>query len=77
MTFAERRAKLVKLAEIAGLPNVADLVERAAYEPTAPGICSNQGCDYSREVQPDQDRGWCEVCGASTVKSSLVLANLI
>ena len=77
MTFTERRAKLLKLAEIAGLPNVADLVDRAAHEPTAPGICSNQGCKYSCDVEPDQDRGWCEVCGASTVKSSLVLANLI
>lgn len=77
MTFEERRAKLVKLAEIAGLPAVVDLVERAAHEPTAPGICSNHGCNYSREVPADQDHGWCVECGTRTVKSSLVLADLI
>lgn len=77
MTLTERREKLLKLARIAGLPNVPDLLERAAYELTAPGICINEGCDYSCDVERDQDRGWCEACGAGTVKSALVLADLI
>jgi hypothetical protein len=25
------------------------------------GICTNDGCKYTVEVEPDQDRGWCEV----------------
>jgi hypothetical protein len=34
-------------------------------------------CDYATEVEPDQDRGWCESCGTNTVKSALILAGLI
>ena len=42
-----------------------------------PGICMNSGCDYTVEVEPDQDRGYCERCGTQTVKAALVLAGII
>jgi len=28
-------------------------------------------------MEPDQDRGWCEVCGTNTVASTLVLGGFI
>jgi hypothetical protein len=43
----------------------------------SPGICMNTGCDYTNDVELDQDRGWCERCGAQTVQSALILACLI
>jgi len=43
----------------------------------SPAICMNDGCDYTAEMEPDQDRGWCEACGTNTVASALILAGLI
>jgi hypothetical protein len=37
----------------------------------------NAGCDYTAEMEPDQDRGWCEVCNTNSMKSALVLAGII
>ena len=34
-------------------------------------------CSYITEMEPDQDRGYCEACGGNTVVSALVLAGLI
>ena len=34
-----------------------------------PGICMNPDCDYTIEVEPDQNEGWCEECNSNTVKS--------
>ena len=41
----------------------------------APAICTN--CGYTTEMEPDQDRGWCESCEKNTVKSGLILAGMI
>lgn len=73
----ERRAKLAKLAEIEGFANPDELIAASVHDSVSPGICSRSGCDYSCEVEPDQDRGWCEECRAQTVQSALVLAELI
>jgi hypothetical protein len=37
----------------------------------------NTGCHYTTEVEPDQSRGYCEVCGTQTVKAALILAGII
>jgi len=42
-----------------------------------PSICMNEGCDYTTDMEPDQDRGWCEECKTNTVKSALVLYRII
>jgi len=47
------------------------------YQWAKKGICTNDGCDYTTDVEPDQDRGWCEVCGTNLVKSAPVLAGII
>jgi hypothetical protein len=54
-----------------------DMLEHATFDSVAPAICSNEGCDYSTEMEPDQDRGWCEECGTNTVVSCLILAGII
>ncbi len=73
----ERRAKLERLAEIEGFEDVEALLEAAAFDSVSPGICVDAGCEYTCEVEPDQDAGYCEGCGRQTVRSALVLAGLI
>jgi len=69
--------KLQQLAEIEGFPDTDTLLESTINDDVVPGICTEKGCDYTCSVEPDSDRGYCEVCQAQTVKSCLVLAGLI
>ena len=73
----ERRAKLAKLAEIEGFESTDELLADAVYDSVCPGICTRLECDYTCEVEPDQDEGYCEDCQARTVQSALMLAGLI
>ncbi len=77
LSASERRAKLAKLVEIEGFGSPDELIEASVHDSVSPGICSRPGCDYSCEVEPDQDRGWCEECRAQTVQSALILAELV
>ena len=69
--------KLDRLLAIEGYDDVVDLFAEVLSDSVSPGICINPGCDYTTEVEPDQDRGWCENCRTNTVKSALILAGLI
>ena len=71
------RSKFAQLVEIEGFASTEELLEAASYDSVSPGICTRDGCDYTAEVEPDQDRGWCEECESATVKSALVLAGLV
>ena len=73
----KQRLKLDKLIEIEGFPNVEALLEATITDSVSPAICMNDGCSYSAEMEPDQDRGWCEECGTNSMKSALVLAGII
>ena len=76
MTRKASKAKLLEtLANDWGADSVEDLLKLATLDSVAPGICPV--CEYTTEVEPDQDRGWCEVCDKGTVQSCLVLAGLI
>jgi hypothetical protein len=68
--------KLAELAEQSGL-SIEEMLGQAVFDSVSPGICINDGCDYTTEVEPDQNRGWCEVCRTNTVQSALILAGLI
>lgn len=72
----DKEAKLEKLAEIEGL-SIDGLLEHATFDSQASGICTNPGCDYTTHTEPDQDAGYCERCKTLTVKSCLVLADVI
>jgi len=69
-------SKLDKLAEVEG-KTVDDLLQDAVIREDCKGICMNEGCDYTTEVEPDQQAGYCEVCGTKTVKSACVLAGIM
>lgn len=68
--------KLKKLIEVEGYDDDAALIADAALGSVSPAICMNVGCDYTAEMEPDQDRGWCEACGSNSMKSALVLAGI-
>ena len=72
-----RRAKLEQLVEFEGYEGLDELLAASIADSVSPAICLNDGCDYTAEMEPDQDRGWCEVCGTNTVASALVLAGII
>jgi hypothetical protein len=72
-----RRAKLDKLIEIEGFESADALFAAVISDSVSPAICLNDCCDYTAEMEPDQDRGWCEACGTNTVVSALVLAGLV
>ena len=77
LSDSEREAKLQKLAELEGFDTVEAMFDAEVHDSVCPGICINQGCDYTTEVAPDQRKGYCENCGTQTVKSCLVLERLI
>lgn len=69
--------KLMKLCDLEGFKRVRDLLQASVADSICPAICMTEGCDYTTEMEPDQDRGYCEACGGNTVTSALVLAGLI
>jgi hypothetical protein len=80
MTEEMRRAKLAKLIEYEGFDDENSLFAAAIADSASPAICcnpDNPACDYTAEMEPDQDRGYCEACGANTMVAALVLGGLI
>jgi len=69
--------KLELLASIEGYDDSQELLEASVTNSVCPGICINEGCDFTTGIEPDCEDGWCEECETATVKSCLVLANLI
>jgi hypothetical protein len=73
-------ARLAKLVEIEGFEDETALFAAAMSDSVCPAICCNPDnpeCDYTAEMEPDQDRGWCEVCERGTLVSGLVLGGII
>jgi hypothetical protein len=77
IALSNKAAKLMKLCEVEGFTSLDDLLQVAATDSVCPAICMTEGCDYATEMEPDQDQGYCEVCGGNTVTSALVLAGFI
>jgi hypothetical protein len=74
--LSHKAAKLMTLCEIEGFNSLDDFLQAAATRSLCPAICMTEGCDYTTEMEPDQDQGFCETCGGNTVTSALVLAGL-
>jgi len=63
-----RAAKLAKLIEIEGFEDENALYSASMSDSVCPAICcnpDNPACDYTAEMEPDQDRGWCGARSAS------------
>ncbi|QIG95534.1 hypothetical protein [Bradyrhizobium sp. 6(2017)] len=76
--LSNKAVKLMKLCDLKGFESLDDLLLLAAFtDSVCPAICMTEGCDYTADMEPDQDEGFCEACGGNTVTSALVLAGLI
>ncbi|MHA1790247.1 MAG: hypothetical protein ACTSXT_13625 [Candidatus Helarchaeota archaeon] len=69
--------KAEKLAEEYGYDNPFDLLSSYANESILPGICMNKYCDYTVEVEPDCNNGFCPKCKTKSVQSIMVLFDII
>lgn len=65
-------SKVQSLLDAEGMKE-SEFLEAFAFDSVIPGICMTEGCDYTSDVEPDQDRGWCEECNKPTVKCGLML----
>ena len=73
---ALRKAKLAKLLEIEGYERVEDLIEAVFSDSVSPAICMNEDCNFTCEMEPDQDAGYCEECRTNSMKAAPVLAGI-
>ena len=65
----EKRRKLRELARSGGHASVVEMFKACATDSVSPAICTERDCSYVTEMEPDQDRGYCEACGGNTVVS--------
>ena len=77
IVLSNRAAKLMRLCEIEGFRTIEEILFASITDSVCPAICMTEGCDYTTEMESDQDAGYCERCGGNTVTSALVLAGLI
>ncbi len=70
---------LALLAEQFGYESGLDLIVHYAMESVVPAICTSLDCEgeYSEELEPDCDGGFCNYCGQSSMVSCMVLAGVI
>jgi hypothetical protein len=73
----EARAKLARLLEIEGYETVKELASVILSDSVSPAICVNEDCNFTCEMEPDQDAGYCEECRTNSMQSALILAGLI
>ena len=71
------KAKLATLIESEGFENNMDFIEAFITDSVCPAICMNEDCDYTCNLEPDQDEGWCDECGTHSMQSGLLLMGLI
>jgi hypothetical protein len=72
-----RQRKLATLFDAEGFDTLESLAQAVVGDSVSPAICMNEVCNYTCEMEPDQDRGWCEECGTNSMQSALVIAGLI
>jgi hypothetical protein len=77
IVLSEKGAKLMKLCDAEGLKGIDDLLALSVADSVCPAICMTEGCDHIAPMESDQDEGYCDACGGSTMVSALVLADLI
>jgi hypothetical protein len=77
ITAEDKRAKLAKLIEIEGFSSIEELAQAVLSDSVSPAICMNEECNFTCEMEPDQDAGYCEECHTNSMQSALILAGLI
>lgn len=75
MTTETDKAKLHQLMENEGYASLDELFEASVFDSLCPSIC--KFCDYTEDMEPDQNAGWCPECNTNSVVSALILGGLI
>ena len=75
--LSDGQQKLAKLVEIKGYDSADELLRAVFSDAVSPAICMRESCNFTCEMEPDQDRGWCEECQANTMKAAPFLAGII
>lgn len=68
--------KIDQLLESEGL-TLDEFLDTYAIASVVPGICTNEDCDYTCDVEPDCCNEWCECCETQSVSSGLILLGII
>ena len=73
--------KFETLMDLEGYEDPIEFIEKecmgSGWRVGVPSICMNEDCDYTTDMEPDQDRGRCPECETNTVKSALVLYGIL
>jgi hypothetical protein len=69
--------KSTMLARFEGYNTKTELIEEKMFSSVVPGICVNDRCNYTTNVEPDCNDGWCEMCDTNTVESILILEGMV
>jgi hypothetical protein len=75
--MANIKEKLATLIESEGFENNMDFIEAFITDSVCPAICMNDDCEHTSNLEPDQDRGWCDECNTGSMQSGLLLMGLI
>jgi hypothetical protein len=57
--------------------SIEELTQAVLSDSVSPAICMNEDCNFTCEMEPDQDAGYCEECHTNSMHSALILAELI
>ena len=77
LVLTTKAQQLMRLCEIEVYQNPLDLLQAAMADSVSPASCMTEGCEYTAQMEKDQDEGYCEACGGNTVMSALRLADVI
>jgi len=69
--------KLNTLVRLSGFDCEVDFLSACCSDTVVTGICMNAHCDYTDDVEPDCNDGYCEDCETSSVQSPLFFCALI
>jgi hypothetical protein len=57
ITLSYKAAKLMKLCDLEGYKRIHDLLKASDKDSLCPAICMTEGCDFTTEMERDQDAG--------------------
>jgi len=69
----DHKQKLDQLIDTEGYDSIEDFAQESFFDSVVLGICAHPHCDYTTDVEPDQQAGWCEVCDDTSVISGMEL----
>lgn len=69
--------KIQTLTESFGFDTPEDMVKTYICDGLCPCICMSPECDYTDELEPDQDVGWCPECKKNSMKSAFILMGIL